>query len=346
MNGVAPSAFKSAIMDFPRPPLTQPPAPEELRSRTETIPNDPYASLPQITPIDDYQRPQEGYDNIPYEKPLNVNPIIQNLQKILKSEPEDITLYRGEGGKNEFSGKSTWIGGKNFATDKTRAEEFGSAKEFKLSKDANILKIDTRGKELSALADELGVSENDMLSSNRLKEKLSEMGYDAIQTTDYLPSSNKSVTDFIVLNESKLSTKPQAKQGGGGSSSGSGESLWHETNQLQLGTTNSDVTGLNVATDRDLALGQSGKGVLIEFNKSKLLGSAGQLQAIRKAANDVFGIKEFRVLGGRGDPSAVKSITISPTAQIPKEDMIRAKRLFPNIQKLEDGTIILTKKDS
>jgi len=126
---------------------------------------------------------------------------------------------------------------------------------------------------------------------------------------------------------------------------GGGESLFHETDSESarlLTTASGDAMGLNVAIDKDLALGQTGKGVIIEFDKSKLLGDRGSLRGLEKPGSRLVG-KEFRVVGGQFSPDAVKSITIKPNTKLSK----LAKRGLQNrftFKKQEDGSFIGTPK--
>jgi hypothetical protein len=124
------------------------------------------------------------------------------------------TLYRGEGGNNKFSGVSSWVNGKHFATDSERANQFGAVTEHSLNPDAKILKIDTRGKSLEQLAKELNVTPEDVMSSKRMNEILKSRGYDAIDHTTRIVDENgrisdksKSVRDFIVLNEDAINPR-------------------------------------------------------------------------------------------------------------------------------------------
>lgn len=102
-----------------------------------------------------------------------------------------------------------------------------------------------------------------------------------------------------------------------------GESLYHEKGNLDFLNAYSDASGLNVSTDSYLALGQSGKGVLYEFDKEKLLGDRGSLRAIKKPATEVIGSKEFVLIGGAIHPNSIKSITIKKGTLLSTVDRVK-----------------------
>jgi len=122
----------------------------------------------------------------------------------------DSTFYRGEGGTNKFQGKSDYIKGKMFATDASRAKEFGNVKEYQLKPGAKILEIDANGKSLDDLAKELNVTLSEFMQPTKLREILSSRGYDAVITTQrrgingkILPESPVD-TDLIELTDNAL----------------------------------------------------------------------------------------------------------------------------------------------
>lgn len=136
----------------------------------------------------------------------------KSAEEFVKAQPK---LYRGEGGTNQFSGKTAFIEGRNYAKDSSRAETFGKVGEYSLDPNARVLKINTVGKELDTIAKELGVSENSILSPSRLRQELSAKGYDAVEYTTRLGKNGKLdpdgkiVTDVIVLNDDAIKTKSQ-----------------------------------------------------------------------------------------------------------------------------------------
>jgi len=147
-------------------------------------------------------------------------------EKLIKpsSIPSEVgeVLYRGEGGTNKFTGVSSWIKGKNFATDLERAKAFGNVSEYMLKPDARVLKIDTRGKSLDEIAKEIGVSKEDVMLPQRLNEILKKKGYDAIENTTRIvddtgkiSDKSKTVKDIIVLNEDVVLSKSSQSQPSG-----------------------------------------------------------------------------------------------------------------------------------
>lgn len=130
-----------------------------------------------------------------------------------------------------------------------------------------------------------------------------------------------------------------------------GESVFHETSGEQvknLVTPIVDKTGLNVSLTPELALGQSGKGALIEFDKDILLGDRGSLRGIRKPGSAFVG-QEFELVGGSGNPRAVKSFTLKEGIKFHKDPrynkrIIRRILLDFNEEKQEDGSTKFIRK--
>lgn len=132
---------------------------------------------------------------------------------------------------------------------------------------------------------------------------------------------------------------------------GGGVSLYHETGASGLRDLMAygDATGLNVSTDKDFALGQSGKGITIEIDKDKLIpdtqGKPGQgyLRPIKKPGTPIAGQKEFSVLGGRTSPEMIKSITVKKgTALDPVSKAILNRTFDKSVN--ENGDTIFTPK--
>ena len=83
--------------------------------------------------------------------------------------------------------------------------------------------------------------------------------------------------------------------------------LFHETNPetaTMFARAYSDKRGLNVATDKDFALGQKGKGAVVEFDSTGMDG-----RPIKKPAAEFVGQKEFELLKGGENAENVVSIT-------------------------------------
>jgi len=123
------------------------------------------------------------------------------------------------------------------------------------------------------------------------------------------------------------------------------QSLWHETGSYGLDSlmAYSDASGLNVSTDKSLALGQGGKGILVELSKDVLLGDRGSLRAIKKPGMEIVGQKEFELVGGSNKPGTIKSITIKtgvPITQVQKAILNRDYNKVIN----EDKSITFTPK--
>lgn len=121
-------------------------------------------------------------------------------------------------------------------------------------------------------------------------------------------------------------------------------SLFHETKGVSDLLATGNATGLNVATDKTLALGQSGKGVVFELDAEKVLGDRGYLEKIKKPGTMFVGQKEFRILGGYTGQSKVKSITVKPGTTLSKVDKLILKRQFVE-STLEDGSKYYTPKE-
>ena len=120
------------------------------------------------------------------------------------------------------------------------------------------------------------------------------------------------------------------------------ESLYHETSVSSLRDLMStgDASGLNVSDNPNLALGQGGKGVKIEFDKSKLLGSRGSLGKIKKPGlplSESMGLgTEYRLIGGETGIDKISKITLEPGTKIDKVTQAILQRQF-NAKKLENG---------
>lgn len=127
-----------------------------------------------------------------------------------------------------------------------------------------------------------------------------------------------------------------------------GESVFHETDPETarvLSNSTVDKTGLNVSTNPELALGQGGKGAIVEFDKQHLQDDRGSFITIQKPGI-VSGItegKELRLIGGSQSPTTVKSVTLKPGVKLDKRTERTFKNFF-NSKKLEDGSIKLTPK--
>lgn len=141
-------------------------------------------------------------------------------------------------------------------------------------------------------------------------------------------SGQENIIDVIPAGEGKVS-----------------QSLYHETNSqgLEYLMSYSDASGLNVSTDKNLALGQGGKGILVELNKDVLLGSRGSLTAIKKPGTDFVGQKEFRLVGGKNKPGTIKSITIKEGTPISKVQKAILNRDYNKVIN-EDRSITFTPK--
>lgn len=122
-----------------------------------------------------------------------------------------------------------------------------------------------------------------------------------LKTTNEV-SSYKSVEEFV---EARL-----AKERRGAISIGQDagvKSVFHETDPntaFMFGRASGEKRGLNVATDLDFALGQKGKGAVVEFDADMLTG-----RVIKKPATSFVGKKEYEVFEGSFNPTGVKSIT-------------------------------------
>ena len=149
------------------------------------------------------------------------------------------------------------------------------------------------------------------------------------------PDKTKTVT--IETTEKKIPAEKKVEK--------EDESLFHETSPesaRNLSMSNMDVHGLHVSTDISLALGQKGKGVIIEYFKNILLGNRGTLKKDPKPSSEFVG-KEFTVQGARVRPEAVKRIIIKKgTKMSPLE--VKAFRNNFNYKKLKNGDFVLTPK--
>ena len=141
-----------------------------------------------------------------------------------------------------------------------------------------------------------------------------------------------------ILSASKLS--PNTAKGGEIENS-----LWHETGSYGLESlmAYSDATGLNVSTNKDFALGQGGKGILVELNKEKLLGDRGSLAPIKKPGTPIAGQNEFRLVGGNNAPGTIKSITIKEGTPVSKVQKAILNRDYNKVVN-EDKSITFTPK--
>lgn len=123
------------------------------------------------------------------------------------------------------------------------------------------------------------------------------------------------------------------------------DSVFHETSPESaemFGGAIVDKTGLNVSSSSSLALGQKGKGAIVEFNKEALLGSRGSLQGLRKPSARFVG-EEFRLIGGSASPTSVTSITLKSGVSLSKRTQKEFSRFYNSV-KLGDGSIRLTPK--
>lgn len=185
-------------------------------------------------------------------------------------------------------------------------------------------------------------------------------GISKLEDTIYIDESGKPIEPTVYFDDAKGSTKtlPLSKINPENLKSKLGipetsESLYHETSPSSassMATSIADASGLNVSNDKVFALGQSGKGVIIEFDKNKLIknyGSYGSyLKPITKPGTEFVGQKEFQVLGGTITPDKVKSIIIKPDVKLSKIERMRMYRYFPEKETLEDGTIILRPRNN
>jgi len=124
-----------------------------------------------------------------------------------------------------------------------------------------------------------------------------------------------------------------------------GESLYHETSPAEafnLVIAHQDLIGLNVSNDPTYALGQSGKGVVIEYDKASVFGDRGFARVIRKPATDLVGEKEFEI--GAGRRGTVESILVKPGVKLPKSTELVFERDFKKIVN-SDGSILFIAKE-
>jgi len=125
-----------------------------------------------------------------------------------------------------------------------------------------------------------------------------------------------------------------------------GNSLFHETSPESINNllATSDATGLNVSNDPDFALGQRGKGLLVELDKNKVFGDGGFARAIYKPSTEFVGENEFEIGAGTLSESKIKSITIKPGIKASPRFIRIIQRLKKGgweVEKKEDGTTIL-----
>jgi hypothetical protein len=116
---IAPWAFQSSIDTSVRPPLVNPP--EERTPWIEGYDNQPYAPTPSVTPDNPYSLPP--LTNPPATDEMKrgslTNPIIENLQKIFKSDNSnekfiDIPIDQIEHGESAMpGGKLTFPGARD-----------------------------------------------------------------------------------------------------------------------------------------------------------------------------------------------------------------------------------------
>ncbi len=125
--------------------------------------------------------------------------------------------------------------------------------------------------------------------------------------------------------------------------------VYHETSITSLRDlmATGDASGLNVSDNPDLAIGQGGKGVKIEFDKSKLLGSRGSLGKIKKPGlplSESMGLgTEYRLIGGETGIDKISKITLEPGTKIDKVTQAILQRQFDS-KKLENGNWEFTPK--
>ena len=124
------------------------------------------------------------------------------------------------------------------------------------------------------------------------------------------------------------------------------DSLYHETSlkeAVSFATAHQDKSGLNVASDVDFALGQTGKGAIVEFGTDSLKGDRGHLQGLKKPGSTFVG-KEFRLIGGTHTPASAKSITVKGDITDTNRTTARTIKNMFNSEVLSDGTTKLTPK--
>jgi len=127
-----------------------------------------------------------------------------------------------------------------------------------------------------------------------------------------------------------------------------GKSVFHETTPegaSDFGSNLMDKSGLNVSTTPELALGQKGKGAIVEFDKLHLQADRGSFTSIKKPGI-IKGItkgEELRLIGGSHSPTTVKSITLKPGIKLDKRTQREFQRFY-NFKTLEDGSIKLIPK--
>lgn len=148
--------------------------------------------------------------NLPERNDLLLNHL-DPQPRVAQPPLSDIKFYRGEGGSNQFQNKTSFISGKNFATDSERAKTFGNVTEHILNPKAKVLKIDAVGKSIDDLAKELKVTPDEFMSPRELNRKLQAQGYDAViyktrlGNNGKLDPNGKIVEDAIALNDKAFS---------------------------------------------------------------------------------------------------------------------------------------------
>ena len=119
-------------------------------------------------------------------------------------------------------------------------------------------------------------------------------------------------------------------------------SIYHETGNVKELLSNRLASGLNVSTDKSLALGQGGKGVTFEWDGSTMAGNGGSIRPIKKPGTGFTTQKEYELVGG--NPSqGLKSITIKPGIELSNVDKASLRNKFDKTT-LEDGSTMYIPK--
>lgn len=124
-----------------------------------------------------------------------------------------------------------------------------------------------------------------------------------------------------------------------------GNSLYHETspeNAFNLIYADQDISGLNVSNDPNFALGQKGKGIVIEMDKQSTFGDKGFSRVINKPSTPLIGEKEFELAQGT-KIGKIKSILIKPNIKLPPRIKMLFNRDFLHTES-KDGSIKYTPK--
>ena len=159
----------------------------------------------------------------------------------------------------------------------------------------------------------------------------------------------QSQTVFVEPQEAKLSSmeKPYAIRK---SKNIGGESLFHETSSgsaYGLITASQEASGLNVSNDVHFALGQKGKGIVIEFDKNKVFGDRGFARIIKKPATDVVGEKEFELAQGTNiSPNKIKSVTVKENAQVEPKLQRYLDKFFSPITQADNSVKYIPNKQA